>query len=144
MEEGVAEAPRRGAGVNKAALFNEAPVEAGFGVPPGQYIAYLVGADREASDDSPKESVKFTYEVAEGEFESKTISAWYNLFDKDGQLMRGGGFLKRDFEILEQPSLVYEELDNQLRNLADERIAVTITVKQNGQWTNVYLQGKTE
>lgn len=127
---------------SRADAFNDAKPETGFGVPPGPYQAHLVGAVREI--DGQKESVKVSYEVAEGEEEGKTINAWYNLFSKDGVPMKGAGFMKRDFEILGQPELDYDQLDEQLEALQAERLLCNLTVKQNGQWTNVYLQGLAE
>lgn len=129
-----------GGAISKEDAFDNAEPESGFSIPNGNYIANLVGAklDRSAA---PKESVVFDYEIKEGEAEGKTIKAWYNLFDKDGQPMKGMGFFKRDMEVLGQPSFKYAEIEEALQQLESERVEVNINVKQNGQWTNVYLQG---
>lgn len=124
---------------SKADAFNDAAPESGFNIPAGQYIAHLTGAVKETEGE--KESVKFSYEIAEGEHESKGLAAWYNLFDKDGKPMRGMGFFKRDVELLGQEEIPYEELDDRLEDLASERLLCNISVKHNGQFVNVYLQG---
>jgi hypothetical protein len=126
---------------SKEEAFDNAEPESGFGVPNGNYIANLVGAKLEKDESSEKESVMFEYEIKEGEAEGKTIKAWYSLFDKDGNQMKGMGFFKRDMEVLGQPSFKYAEIEDALQQLESERVEVNINVKQNGQWTNVYLQG---
>jgi len=124
---------------DRASLFDESKPESGFGVPPGDYVAILAAASHEK--DGQKESIKFGYEIAEGESEGKNLNAWYNLFDTEGKPQRGMGFFKRDMEVLGQAVPTYDELEDGLRALADERLRVIVTVKQNGQWTNLFLKG---
>lgn len=138
-DEGVETTTVEGA-VSKEDAFDNAEPETGFGGPVGNFAAHLVkcGVDRTKS---PKESVRFDYEIAEGDDEGKAVVAWYNLFDKDGQPMRGIGFFKRDMEILGQPSFKLAEIDEVLQALEAERPLCNITGKQNGQFYNIYLQG---
>jgi hypothetical protein len=128
---------------SKEDAFDNAEPEVGFGIPNGGYRAHLVKCvvDRQAM---PKESVMFGYEIAEGDFEGKQINSWYNLFDKEGKAMKGIGYFKRDCEVLGQPSFKLAEIDEAMQNLEQERLLCNINVKQNGQWTNVFLQGLAE
>lgn len=139
QEEEEVETSTTGA-ISKEDAFNNAEPEAGFGGPVGNFPAHLVkcGVDRSKA---PKESVRFDYEIAEGDEEGKAVVAWYNLFDKDGQPMKGIGYFKRDMEILGVPSFTLEQIDEVLQNLEAERPLCNITGKQNGQFYNVYLQG---
>lgn len=127
---------------SRADAFNNMQPEAGINLPPGQYTAHLVDASKEI--DGQKEAVKITYEIYDGEHQGETVPAWYNLFDKEGNSQRGIGFIKRDFGLLGQPELDYDNLEEQLQNLANERPLCNLTVKKNGQWTNIYLQGLAE
>jgi hypothetical protein len=127
---------------SRADAFDDAEPESGIGIKPGSYAAHLVAASHEV--DGQKESVKFQYEIYDGDEQGKTVSSWYNLFDKDGNQQRGIGFLKRDMEMMGQPPLNYKQLADQLQAVADERPLCNLTVKQNAQWTNIYLQGLAE
>lgn len=135
------EQDRRPPARSKADMFNNAEPETGFSVPLGPYVAHLVEATHDKDDTTEKESVCFSYEVAEGEQEGKTIKAWYNLFDKDGNPQRGAGFLKRDMELMGGPELVYDELSDQLASLVQERPLCNLLVKDNKGYTNVFFQG---
>jgi hypothetical protein len=129
---------------SKAEMFNNAEPESGFNVPLGPYVAHLVDAQHEKDDTNEKESVKMSYEVAEGEQEGKTINAWYNLFDKDGNPQRGSGFLKRDMALMGGPELDYDQLQSQLDELTAERPLCNLLVKDNKGYTHGFCQGLAE
>lgn len=129
--------------VSKEDAFDNAEPESGFGLPGGQYVAHLVKCEMDRKS-LPKESVCFDYEIAEGEQEGKTVKAWYNLFDKNGNQMKGIGYFKRDMEVLGQPSFKLAEIDDALATLEAERVKVNITGKQNGAYFNIYLNGLAE
>lgn len=129
--------------MSKEDAFDSAEPESGFGIPNGNYIVHLVKCVVDKSK-APKETVQFHYEVAEGDQEGKTVVSFYNLYDAKGEQMRGIGFLKRDCEMLGQPAFRYAELEEAMQTLEAERLQCNISVKQNGQWTNVFLQGLAE
>lgn len=133
----------RGAVASKEDAFDNAEPESGFGLPNGNYVAHLIkcAVDRTTP---PKESVRFDFEIAEGDCEGKTVVAWYSLFDKQGQQMKGIGYFKRDMEVLGAPPFKFADIDDALATLEAERVKCNITGKQNGQFFNIFLQGLAE
>lgn len=138
--------PQAGAGVSKADLFNDTAPEEGFQAPLGQHMVILVGAEWKV--DGEKESIEITYEIedsADDENIGKEVKTWYNLFDKDGKPQRGAGFWKRDLELMGREPIAYEDLEDGLRLLADERLHCIINVKKNKEgYTNVFFSGLQE
>lgn len=142
------EAPKRtvkggGGGASKADLFDNAKPQEGFGVPQGQYEAIIVGAELQGDEKTQKESIMLEYEIINArdeELNGKTLKAWYNLIDANGEAAKGLGFWKRDAAIIGY-ECAYDELEETLEQLVNDRIEVAVTVKINGQYTNVYLNG---
>ena len=131
------------AGKSKADLFDETKPNEGFGIPQGAYEALIVGAELKRDESSEKESIEMTYEVInhrDDELNGKTVKAWYNLFDKDGTPAKGGGFWKRDSAVIGY-ECKYADLEETLAGLVEDQVEVAITVKVNGQFTNIYLNG---
>ena len=132
-----------GGGQSAANLFDDAKPEEGFGIPQGSYEAIIVGAELKKAEDLKKESIEMTFEVQnhrDDEMNGKTVKTWYNLIDKDGKAAKGMGFWKRDAEVLGYPCK-YAELEETLEQLVNDQVEVAITVKINGQFTNVYING---
>lgn len=142
VEQETGRGPTAPAGRSRADAFNQAEPENGLSLPVGNYTAHLVGAEKFV--DGQKESVKFTYEIYEGELQGQSVPTWYNLFDKDGNLAKGVGYLKRDMEVLGGPTLNYDDLEVQLEQLIAERPLCNLTAKKNKGYTNIYLQGLAE
>lgn len=142
-DEGGGEDEQPTGAASKEDAFDSAEPESGFGLPNGNYVAHLIkcGVDRTTP---PKESVRFDFEIAEGEQEGKTVVAWYSLFDKQGNQMKGIGYFKRDMEVLGQPAFKFADIDDALATLEAERVKCNITGKQNGQFFNIFLQGLAE
>lgn len=139
-------------GQSRADLFRNAAKAEGFNFPPGQYTAIL--NDCSVLRDGEKETVMWKYEVNDGgEQDGKTVCAFYNFFNEDGEQQRGMEFFKKDIETLEEDVDAFVEsycegsdsFDDRLRILAEERKECVIDVKQTkgqkGTFTNVYLQG---
>jgi len=131
------------AGKSKADLFDETKPNEGFGIPQGAYECLIVGAELKREEGTEKESIEMTYEVInhrDDELNGKTVKAWYNLFDKDGTPAKGGGFWKRDSAVIGY-ECKYADLEETLEQLVADQVEVAVTVKINGQFTNIYLNG---
>lgn len=120
----------------------------GPGIPVGDHEARILEMLYEKTVKG--ESVKVTYEATTADEESeaygKKSSQWYQIFDKDGNLGKGVGFLKADLEKLgvEEDKQKLAVLEETLAEISAEQPLVNVRVKQNGQYLNVYLQGLVE
>lgn len=134
-------------GVSKADAFDTAPASA-LGIPPGDWEARILEMVYEKT--AKGESVKVSYECTTTDEESaafgKKSSQWYQIFDKDGKLGKGIGFLKADLEKLgcDADSMKFDVLEETLKQISDAQPLVNIKSKQNGQYLNVYLQSLVE
>lgn len=130
-----------------ADLFDKTKPGGGF-MPVGKHTCYLTSLEVEGKlDGEDKLKVKVTFEGAEDEEEGvsgKSLSSWYSLRSEDGEPMGGIGFLKRDLEILGYADISLSDLEELCSTITNERLKVVINVKQNGQYTNAYLQGLAE
>jgi hypothetical protein len=132
----------QGGGMSKADAFDAAkPMGAIDG---GKYVALL--AEMVLQDPDEKgQSARVTYEIAtEGEFRGQKVTQFYKLFEADETPGKGLQFLKRDLVVLGQPDVKFGDLENVFEELVSQQIGCNVTVKQNGQFTNVYLNGITE
>lgn len=126
--------------------FDSAKPGGGF-MPVGRHRAFITGFELEEPNDKGH-SAKVTYTGSDQsdneEVHDKDLAQWYKLLDKDGSPGQGLGFLKRDLEILGYAEVKFSELEDTFAAIVTERPEVIINVKQNGQWTNAYLQGLAE
>lgn len=155
-EEEEAPAPRKGSKLKKKAgkktsladVFDSTKPGRGL-MPAGDFRAIVKGyeLDGEIADDPDEQGalkVKVTYEGHEDEEEGvagKTISQWYQIADDDGQPGPGIPFLKGDLDILGYEDVLLADLQEIFDDVEAEQPQVIIKVKQNGQYTNAYLQG---
>jgi hypothetical protein len=129
-------------GGSKADLFDQQkPMGAIDG---GKYVA-LIGEMILGKEDEKGQSARVTYEIAtEGEFRGQKVTQFYKLFEADNSVGKGAAFLKRDLAILGHSDVKFGDLEDTFETIVNDQIGCNVTVKQNGQFTNVYLNGITE
>lgn len=157
-EEEETPAPRKGSQKKKkkakrslADVFDETKPGRGL-MPAGDYKMIVKGyeMDGEIAEDPEEQGplkVKVTYEGHEDEEEGvagKTISQWYTIADDDGEPGPGIPFLKGDLDVLGYEDVLLADLQEIFDDVEAEEPEVIVKVKQNGQYTNAYLQGLAE
>lgn len=158
-EEEEAPAPRKGSKLKKkkagakrslAEIFDETKPGRGL-FPTGDFKAIVTGYELEGEiagegEDQGLLKVKVTYEghADEEEVAGKKISQWYQIADDDGEPGPGIPFLKGDLDILGYEDVLLADLEEIFADVEAEQPEVVIKVKQNGQYTNAYLQGLAE
>lgn len=91
------------------------------------------------------QSVMFAYLIAtEGDNQGNRVAQFYKLLNDDGSRGQGLAYLKRDLAVLQKGDVKGSELEDALEELAEEKPGCSITVKQNGAFTNVYLNAMSE
>jgi hypothetical protein len=91
------------------------------------------------------QAARIKYEIAsEGEMQGETVTQFYSLFDAEGQPGKGAAFLKKDLAVMGYPDCSFDDLETVFEEIVEKLLGVVITVKQNGQWTNAYLNGLAE
>jgi hypothetical protein len=110
----------------------------------GKYDAILIEAVLQKADEKGQ-SARFKYEIAsEGDNQGNQITQFYKLVNADGSRGSGLAYLKRDLAVLQKGDVKGSELEEALEELTTEMPGVSVTVKQNEQWTNVYLNSISE
>lgn len=110
----------------------------------GKYVA-LIGEMILGAEDEKGQSARVVYEIAtDGEFQGQKVTQFYKLFEADGAVGKGAAFLKRDLAILGHADVRFGDLEDVFEQIVDQKIGCNVQVKQNGQFTNVYLNGVTE
>lgn len=119
--------------------------------PVGEFQAYINGFefDGEIAEEGEEQGmlkVKVTYEGHEDEEEvaGKIISQWYQIATEDGAAGPGIPFLKGDLDVLGYEDVILADLQEIFDDVESTRPLVVIKVKQNGQYTNAFLQGLAE
>lgn len=117
--------------------------------PLGDHKMKIIGFELEGDiadegEDQGELKAKVTYEGLEDEAEGKTISSWYNLCSEDGDAGPGIPFLKGDLDVLGYEDVTLEDLQEIFDDIVAEEPEVIVKVKQNGQYTNAFLQGLAE
>jgi hypothetical protein len=118
-------------------------------VAPGKYEAILVDAVLQALDDKGR-SARISYEIAqEGDSQGNKLTQFYKLFEAGSTeetpiVGKGADYMKRDLAILGYGDARFADLEDVFETLKDEMPGVVVTVKQNQQYTNVYLGGLVE
>lgn len=131
--------------------FDEAKPGGGF-MPVGKHEVLITNFELEGEiadniDEQKKLKAIVTYEGVPGEKEGvdgKELKSWYSLCDDNGEPQGGMGFIKKDLDVLGYDEVKIDDLAEVLQQITAERPKVIISVKQNGQYTNAYLQGLAE
>lgn len=150
LKEKTVSAPAGGGGKKGSKLgsledvFNSTPAGSGISWPEGEFKARLTMAELIEDEKSDRVSACFTYTGHEDEEESrvngKDAKQYYQLMTADGDPGAGIGFLKGDLEQLGYPDTPLSELEEVFKTLSNEEPEVLVKVKQNGKYTNLYLQ----
>lgn len=112
-------------------------------LPAGEHEVRLNGI--ELKNDPKKGDAAFAeYEAVEGEYEGQKCRQMYKLRDSEGQKGPGLAYLMRDLELLGFKEVSGKDLKKVLKQIGEDQPIVTIVVKENGQYTNAYLQGSVE
>lgn len=119
------------------------PIQASFSnVPDGDYVGDLKEMKLADAKKSGRLQVEMTFEVADGEYEGKTMKRFDGVEDEQGM-----GYFKNVCEIIgldlpddlrEWQSAMDEFVANNTTDLYD------VTAKVNGQYTNIYINGISE
>lgn len=111
----------------------------------GKYEALIIEAVLQPFVKGKGQSVRFKYEVADdGDMQGKRQAQWYSILDENKQPMTGLSFLKRDLAMLGFESIKGRDIPEALKQIEHDQPGVSITVKKNDRWTNVYLNGMVE
>lgn len=137
-------APKKRGLASLEAQFDSTPAGSGAGWPEGEYWAILTNAELYEKEGSDAISVCFTYtgedDNEETRVANKDAKQYYQIMKDDGSLGAGVGFLKGDLEQLGYPDVPLSELEETLKDLTNAEKRCLVKVKQNGKYTNLYLQ----
>jgi hypothetical protein len=132
-----------GAGMSKADAFDSARPQGQ--IAPGKYEAVIVEMVMGKEDPEKGQSARIKVEVAtEGEMQGESATQFYKVFEADGSVGKGASFLKRDLGILGYPDVKFGDIEDIFEEITEKHPGVVVTVKQNGQFTNVYINGLCE
>lgn len=84
------------------------------------------------------------YESIDGEQEGRKVRQMYKLTDVAGNKSQGFAYLKRDLALLGYEDVIGKQLKKTLAEITEAQPMCIINVKENGQYTNAYLQGLSE
>lgn len=150
--------PRKGSAKKKskakrslADVFDETKPGRGL-MPAGDFRMHVEGYEFEGEiaddpEDQGELKVKVTYRGAADEEDGvadKTISQWYQIADAEGNPGPGIKFLKGDLDILGYEDVVLADLQEIFDDVGAEEPLAIVRIKENGQYTNAYLQGLAE
>lgn len=135
-EGGSSSANSRAAAFDSAKAFGE--------IDPGKYEAVIVEVVLQDEDDKGQ-SVRLKIEIAtEGDMQGEEAVQFYKIFNADGTTGKGASFLKRDLALLGHEDVSFGDLEQVFEEISDAHTGIVVTVKKNGAYTNVYLQGLCE
>jgi hypothetical protein len=130
------------AGMSKADLFDSTKPQGVIDA--GKYEAIIVELVLQPEDDKGQ-SARIKYEIASsGDMQGQSLAQWYKVFEADGSAGKGAAFLKKDLAILGYPDAKFGELEEVFEEIVEKQLGVVITVKQNQNFTNAYLNGLAE
>lgn len=110
----------------------------------GKYEALLADMVLQPKNDQGQ-SVRAEYEIAdEGDYRGVKVAQFYKIIEANGDAGKGAAFLKKDLVVLGFPDVSYGALKECFEEIKDKELAVHVTIKQNGAYTNVYLNGLAE
>jgi hypothetical protein len=82
--------------------------------------------------------------ATEGEFQGQKVTQFYKLFEADESMGKGLPFLKKDLAVLGYSHVKFGDLEQVFEEIVEKNVGCNVTVKQNGQFTNVYLNSLAE
>lgn len=113
-------------------------------VAPGKYEAVIEELVLQDADEKGQ-SVRIKYGIATaGDERNNKVAQWYKILEADESEGKGASFLKKDLAILGYPDVRFADLEDAFKEIVEKDLGVLVTVKQNGQFTNVYLSGLCE
>jgi hypothetical protein len=131
-----------GGGESKADLFDRTKAQGA--IDGGKYVA-LIGEMVLPKADEKGQSARVVYEIAsEGEFQGQKVTQFYKMFEADETVGKGLAFLKKDLAVLGYSDVKFGDLEQVFEEIVDKNVGCNVTVKQNGQFTNVYLNSLAE
>lgn len=131
-----------GGGDSEANLFDSTKAQGA--IDGGKYVAIIGEAVLQDKDEKGR-SCRFQYEIAtDGEFRGQKVTQFYKMFEANGEAGKGLAFLKKDLAVLGYSDIKFGDLEQVFEEIVDKNIGCNVTVKQNGQFTNVYLNGISE
>jgi hypothetical protein len=131
-----------GGGDSEADLFDSTKAQGA--IDGGKYVAIIGEAVLQDKDEKGR-SCRFQYEIAtDGEFRGQKVTQFYKMFEANGDAGKGLAFLKKDLAVLGYSDIKFGDLENVFEEIVEKNIGCNVTVKQNGQFTNVYLNGLSE
>lgn len=154
-------APRKGSSLKKkkkkaprslADVFDKTK-PGGNKFPVGQFQAYVANLElegeiaEEIEDQGPLVAkIQFEgHEDEDDEVAGKTLNQRYTIVGKDGEINDTAiGILKQDLEVLGYEEVMLGDLEEIFADIVAERPLVVIKTKQNGNFTNAYIQGVPE
>jgi hypothetical protein len=154
-EAKAAPTPQKGAGATRrpAAEESEPSMDRGAmfdqtkalgAITPGKYEAIITELELQKEDEKGQ-SVRIKYEIATpGEMQGESLAQWYKVFETDGHPGKGAAFLKKDLAVLGYPDVRFADLEEVFEEIVEKQLGAVITVKQNEQFTNAYLNGLAE
>lgn len=114
-------------------------------VAPGKYEAVVVEMVMGNVDPEKGQSARIKVEIAtEGDQQGQSATQFYKVFEADENVGKGAAFLKRDLAILGYPDVKFGDLEDVFEEITEKHPGIVVTVKQNGNFTNVYLNGLCE
>lgn len=88
------------------------------------------------------QSVRSKYHIISGECAGQEITQFYKIILADRTPGPGAGYLKQHLAMLGHTDVTYGDMEEVFEEIVNnEQLGVLITVKQNGQFTNAYLNG---
>lgn len=131
-----------GGGGSEADLFDQTKAQGA--IDGGKYVAIIGEAILQDKDEKGR-SCRFQYEIAtDGEFRGQKVTQFYKMFEANGEAGKGLAFLKKDLAVLGYSDIKFGDLEQVFEEIVQKNIGCNVTVKQNGQFTNVYLNGISE
>lgn len=137
------DAPPKQRKASWADKFDDAPKGAAASMPAGKHKVIITGFEITENDKGVSAVIEYTGH-ADSEVEDKKLKQYYKIQDAAGEVGQGAGFLKADLEKLGFEDVSGADLEETLAEIVSKEIVCMITVKQNGQWTNAYLDGVVE
>lgn len=129
-------------GESKADLFDSTKPQGA--IDGGKYVALIAEMILQKPDEKGQ-SARVTYEIAtEGEFQGQKATQFYKMFEADESAGKGLAFLKRDLAVMGYSDVKFGDLEDVFEEIVNKNVGANVTVKQNGQFTNVYLNSLAE
>lgn len=137
-------APKKSAPQSLADLWDSTDAsEASNNLPTGTHTVRLNEITMKV-DPKKGEAAIVVFEAIDGDYEGKTARQFYKLKDIEGNKGPGIAYLQRDLALLGYENIPGAKIKKTLKEISDDQPMCVVNVKENGQYTNVYLQGLAE